>query len=229
MPYFYLDIYYIILVLPAILLSLYAQFKVKNTFAKYSQVFSSKGITGEEVAKTILRDKGIYDVNVYAVAGNLTDRFDPRDKSVGLSQPVFGSSSVAAIGVAAHETGHAIQHSIGYAPIKIRNMILPAANIGSTAAMPLAVLGLVLGMPMLVKFGILLFSAVVLFQVATLPVEFNASKRAVAILESSHTLTADELRGAKKVLTAAALTYVAAMLTSLMSLLRLILISRNRD
>ncbi len=229
MPYYGIDIYYIVLVLPAILLSLYAQMKVKSTFAKYSKIFSARGVTGEETARTILRGNGINDVTVHPVAGQLTDHFDPRNRSIGLSQPVYGSSSVAAIGVAAHESGHAIQHSVGYAPIKIRNSILPVANIGSQAAMPMAILGLIFGMPMLVNAGIILFSAVVLFQVATLPVEFNASRRALAILESSYTLSPEELKGAKKVLSAAALTYVAAMLTSLMSLLRLILITRNRD
>ncbi len=230
MPYFYnMDIYYLVLVVPAIILSIFAQVKVKSTFAKYSKVFSVRGITGDEAARDILKNHGIYDVQVYPVHGQLTDRFDPRDKSVGLSQSVYGSSSVAAIGVAAHETGHAIQHSVGYFPIKLRNMVLPAANLGSSAAIPLAILGLILGIEALVSFGILLFGAVVLFQVVTLPVEFNASRRALNILRNTNTLTADELAGAKKVLTAAALTYVAAMLTSLMNLMRLILLSRNRD
>ncbi len=223
------DIYYLVLVVPMVILSIYAQYKVKSTFAKYSKVFSSRGITGEETARTILRGNGIGNVTVHPVGGQLTDHFDPRNNSIGLSEPVYGSSSVAAIGVAAHETGHAIQHARGYFPIKLRNRILPIANIGSSAAVPLAILGFVLGFPVLVNVGIVLFGAVVLFQVVTLPVEFNASRRAIAVLESSYTLTPDEMSGAKKVLTAAALTYVAAALTSLMSLLRLILISRNRD
>lgn len=225
----YIDSYYIILVLPAVLLSLWAQMKVKGTFAKYSGIFSSRGITGDEAARSILRGSGITNVTVHPVAGELTDRFDPRDNTIGLSQPVYGNSSVAAIGVAAHETGHAIQHAEGYLPIKLRAGILPIANLGSAAAVPIAILGFVLGSASLVNFGILLFSAVVAFQLVTLPVEFNASRRALAILKSTYTLNEEELEGAKKVLTAAALTYVAAALTSLMSLLRLILISRNRD
>lgn len=224
-----IDSYYIMLVLPAIIISMFAQAKVQSTFSKYSKVFSHRGITGRETAETILRENGIYDVNVQSTAGSLTDNFNPINKTVNLSQPVYNVSSVAAIGVAAHETGHAIQHNTGYFPIKMRNAILPVANIGANAAMPLAILGIVMGFPTLVNIGIILFSAVVLFQLVTLPVEFNASARALKILKNGYVLTEDEMKGAKEVLTAAALTYVAAMLTSLMSLIRLVLISRNRD
>ncbi len=223
------DTYYIVLVLPALLISMWAQAKVQSTFAKYSRVFSHRGITGRETAETILRENGVYDVSVQPTGGSLTDNFNPMNKTVNLSQPVYDVSSVAAIGVAAHETGHAIQHNVGYFPIKLRNAVLPVANIGANAAMPLAILGFIMGLPMLVNIGIILFSAVVLFQLVTLPVEFNASARALNILKNGYILTEDELNGAKKVLTAAALTYVAAMLTSLMSLIRLILLSRNRD
>ena len=227
--YYGIDIYYLILVVPAIILSLIAQSKVSSTFKKYSQVFSRKGMTGEDTANLLLMRNGITDVSVGQISGNLTDNYNPRTKQVSLSDPVYGSNSIAAIGVAAHETGHAIQHNTGYFAIKMRNAILPAAQLGSNIAMPLAIFGLIFGMSMLVEAGILLFSAVVLFQVVTLPVEFNASRRAITILRETGVLSEEELVGAKKVLSAAALTYVAAMLTSLMSLLRLILLSRNRN
>ena len=213
----------------AIILSIIAQSMVQSRFKKYSQVFSAKGITGEDTANLLLMKKGISDVSVGQVSGSLTDNFNPKTKAISLSEPVYSSSSVAAIGVAAHETGHAIQHHTGYVAIKLRNAILPVAQLGSTAAVPLAIFGFIFGAPMLVNAGILLFSAVVLFQVVTLPVEFNASRRAALLLKETGVLSEEELNGAKKVLAAAALTYVASMLTSLMSLLRLILISRNRN
>ncbi|MBR6523615.1 MAG: zinc metallopeptidase [Clostridia bacterium] len=226
---FYLDIYYIVLVVPAIILSIIAQSMVQSRFKKYSQVFSAKGMTGEDTANLLLMKKGITDVSVGQISGSLTDNFNPRTKQISLSETVYSSSSVAAIGVAAHETGHAIQHHSGYVAIKMRNAVLPVAQLGSSAAMPLAIFGFILGAPALVNAGILLFSAVVLFQVVTLPVEFNASRRAALLLKETGVLSEEELAGAKKVLAAAALTYVAAMLTSLMSLLRLILLSRNRN
>ena len=226
--YYGIDIYYLILVVPAIIISIIAQAKVSSTFKKYSGVFSKKGMTGEDTANLLLMKNGINDVAVSQISGNLTDNYNPRTKVVSLSDPVYGSDSIAAIGVAAHETGHAIQHHTGYVAIKMRNAVLPAAQLGSNMAMPLAIFGFIFGMPMLVNAGILLFGAVVLFQVVTLPVEFNVSRRAVTILRETGVLSEEELVGAKKVLSAAALTYVAAMLTSLMSLLRLILLSRNR-
>lgn len=225
----FIDIYYIILVVPAIIISMIAQAKVSSTFRKYSQVHSVRKLTGQFAAEDILRSNGVYDVSVVPIGGNLTDHFDPRSKKIGLSQPVYDSTSVAAIGVAAHESGHALQYAQGYLPIKLRNMVLPIAQFGSNAAVPLAILGLIFGIEILVNFGILLYTAIVLFQVVTLPVEFNASRRAIAILRTRGTLNDEELKGAKKVLTAAAMTYVAGMLTSLLSLLRLILLARNRD
>ena len=225
----YIDSYYIILVLPAIILSVIAQYMVQSRFKKYSEVFSRKGLTGEDAANLLLMKNGITDVSVGQIGGSLTDNFNPKTKVISLSQPVYSSSSIAAIGVAAHETGHAIQHSRGYFAIKARNAVLPVAQLGSNMAMPLAILGFIMSAPMLVNAGIILFAAVVLFQVITLPVEFNASRRAAALLKETGVLSEEELGGAKKVLAAAALTYVAAMLTSLMSLLRLILLSRNRD
>ena len=226
---FYIDNYYLMLVVPAIIFSLIAQMMVQSRFKKYSEIFSAKGLTGEDTANLILMKNGISDVSVGRINGNLTDNFNPKTKVISLSQPVYGSSSIAAIGVAAHETGHAIQHNTGYSAIKLRNAVLPVAQFGSSAAVPLAILGFFLGLPMLVNAGIILFSAVVPFQVITLPVEFNASRRAATLLKETGVLSEQELEGAKKVLAAAALTYVAAMLTSLMSLLRLILISRRRD
>ena len=227
--YYGIDIYYLVLVVPAIILSLIAQAKVSSTFKKYSKVFSAKGITGEDTANLLLMKNGINDVSVGHIQGELTDNYNPRSKQISLSDTVYSANSIAAIGVAAHETGHAIQHHTGYTAIKMRNAVLPVAQLGSNMAVPMAILGFILGMPVLINAGILLFAAVVLFQVVTLPVEFNASRRAVAILRETGVLSEDELVGAKKVLSAAALTYVAAMLTSLMSLLRLILLSRNRD
>lgn len=217
------------LLVPALIISMLAQAKVQSTFSKYSKIISNRNITGRETAETILRENGVYNVQVQPTAGNLTDNFNPMNKTVNLSQSVYNSPSVAAIGVAAHETGHAIQHNVGYFPIKLRNAVLPVANIGANAAMPLAILGLVMGLPVLINVGIVLFSAVVLFQLVTLPVEFNASTRALSILKNGYILTEDELKGAEKVLTAAALTYVAAVFTSLMNLIRLLLIVKGND
>ncbi len=218
---------YLIYVLPALILAIFAQAKVSSTFNKYSKVMSRRGATAAQVAELILRNNGIFNVTIERVAGNLTDHYDPRSNTLRLSDSVYNSSSVGAIGVAAHEAGHAIQHNIGYIPIKLRNMVLPVANIGSMMAFPLAILGFVLSFGVLVDIGIILFSAVVAFQIVTLPVEFNASRRAVKILEQDNILDDDETRGAKKVLSAAALTYVAAAATAIGNLLRLI--SMRRD
>ncbi len=223
-----MDIYYLILVIPALIFSIYAQSRVTSTFRKYSQVFSRSNISGAHAAQSVLENAGVTNVYIHPINGSLTDHFDPRKNSIGLSQPVHSQTSVAAIGVAAHEAGHAIQYAKGYIPIKIRNSVLPVAQIGCSAAFPIAILGIFFGMPMLTDIGILLYGAVVLFQAVTLPVEFNASRRALASLSGTGMLSADELACAKKVLSAAALTYVAATLTTLMSFLRLILLSRNR-
>jgi len=177
----------------------------------------------------ILEGNGIYNVRIERVAGDLTDHYEPRSNVIRLSDSVYGNPSVASIGVAAHEAGHAVQYAKGYVPIKLRNMVLPVANIGSKLSLPLIIFGLILSMQPLVEFGILLFSFVLLFQLVTLPVEFNASRRAVNTLSSGGILQGEELRGAKKVLGAAAMTYVAAALTTAMQLLRLILISRRRN
>ena len=228
----FFDQYYIMLVLPTLLLSIIAQGMVKSTFHKYSKIKCSRKITGRDAARAILQANSIKDVAVESVAGSLTDHYDPRSKKLRLSAPVFSENSIAALGVAAHEAGHAIQHAKGYGPLILRSTLVPAANIGSCFGPLLAIVGLMFtedsSQSPLFLIGILLFSAAVLFYLVTLPVEFNASSRALALLESGNMLTRDELDGAKKVLTAAALTYVASALTAVMSLLRLILIARGR-
>ncbi len=224
----YIDSYYLILVLPCILLAMYAQSKVTSTFNKYLTLNSVKGFTGAQVARRILDLNGLTNVTVECIEGRLSDHYDPTKKVVRLSREVYTGTSVSSIGVAAHETGHAIQHSTAYFPLRVRTGIFPVVRISSQLAMPLAVLGLILSLPALLDFGIVLFSATVLFQLVTLPVEYNASKRAVDILDSTGVLMDDEIPACRKVLNAAALTYLASALTSLMSLLRLILISRNR-
>ncbi|MDR0568025.1 MAG: zinc metallopeptidase [Spirochaetaceae bacterium] len=224
-----MDIYYAILVLPAVLLSLCAQVLVKTTFAKYSGIKSSRNISGRETAALLMRVQNIREVAIQRVSGALTDHYDPGAKVLRLSDPVYGNTSIAAIGVAAHETGHAIQHASSYGPLVLRSALVPAANIGSAVGPWLAVGGLFFSLPFLLHLGILFFGVSVLFYLITLPVEFNASARAVAILRSNRVLNESELEGVKKVLAAAALTYVAAALTALMSFLRLILIARDRQ
>lgn len=228
MGYYGIDVYYLVLVLPALILSLYAQFKVKSTFNKYSRVGNSKGMTGADVARTILDRSGLYDVRVEAYPGDLTDHYDPRTKVVRLSRSVYGSTSVSAIGVAAHETGHAIQHKEGYGPLALRSSLVPVANIGSSIGPTMAIIGLLLGMPIFIKLGIILFGAAVLFYLVTLPVEFNASSRAIRTLEDTGILNYNEIDHAKKVLKAAAMTYVASAAVAIANFLRLVLITNNR-
>ncbi len=228
MPYLYYDSYYLVLVLPAILIAMAAQIMVKTTFRRYASVFSRRGQTAAQVARRILDDNGLQAVRLERVSGDLTDHYDPKANVIRLSDSVYNSASVASIGVAAHEAGHAVQHAVGYVPIKLRNAVLPVANIGSAAAMPIIVIGLLLSFEPLVSIGILLFSALVLFQLITLPVEFNASRRALATLRDSRILEGKELSGARRVLSAAAMTYVAAVLVSAMQLLRLVLLTNRR-
>ncbi|MDF2944383.1 MAG: putative rane protein [Herbinix sp.] len=222
-----------ILVLIGVVLSLAASAKVKSTFAKYSRVRSMSGLTGAQAAERLLQASGIYDVQIEQVSGNLSDHYDPRHKVLRLSDSVYGQTSLAAIGVAAHECGHAIQHQNSYVPLKFRGALVPVANIGSMAAWPIILIGLFLGgSQYLIDLGIILFSVAVLFQVVTLPVEFNASTRAIARLGETGILSNEELRQSKKVLDAAALTYVAAAAATILQLLRLILLfggGRNRD
>lgn len=219
-----------LLVLPAIIFALIAQVMVKSTFSKYSSENNQHGYTAKEVARKILDENGLYNVSIEYVSGNLTDHYDPSANVIRLSDSVYNSTSVAAIGVAAHEVGHAIQHAQGYTPIKIRQAIIPITQIGSSLALPLVFIGMLFGaLQWLIPVGIFLYTGVVLFQAVTLPVEFNASGRALKTLDENVILYKSEVKMAKKVLTAAAMTYVAAMFSSLMSLLRLILITnRNR-
>ena len=221
-----------ILLIPAILLSMYAQFKVGSTFDKFSKIAASKGQTGAQVAAQLLAASGIRDVKIQPTQGRLTDHYDPRDKTVRLSEAVYNQSSLAAIGVAAHEVGHAIQHNTDYMPLEFRSRLFPIVNIGSNLSMPLLMLGLFMGYSgfgnWMLNAGILLFSFVVLFQIVTLPVEFNASSRAIALLKEQNILTGDEAVPAKQVLDAAALTYVASAIMALLNLLRFIMIARGR-
>lgn len=230
MPY-YVDLTYIIFIVPALIFGFWAQLSVKSAFSKYSRVSTVKGYTGAEVAKLILEQNGIYDVTIRHISGNLTDNFNPKDKTINLSDNVYNSTSVAAIGVAAHETGHAIQHAVGYKPIAVREAIIPITQVGSWAYLPLIVLGLVFSYQPLINAGIIFFGTIALFQLVTLPVEFNASQRAIATVESSGILCGKEVTGAKWVLRAAALTYVAALVSSVLQLLRLLVLfgSRKRD
>ncbi len=223
MPFFYIDYYYIILVVPVIIASLIIQAKLKSTYAKFSKVRSSRNITGAQAAQMVLNYYGIHNVRVEHVPGNLSDHYDPTQNVIRLSDGVFNSASIAAVGVACHEAGHAAQHAEGYAPIKIRNAILPACNIGSSLSIPLLLLGLVFSFEPLVWIGIGFFAFTAIFQLVTLPVEFNASKRALAVIESNGLLSFEEKNGASKVLKMAAMTYVAALAVSVAQLLRLIL------
>jgi len=225
---FFIDEYFLILVVPTLILSMIAQVMVKSTFSKYSHILGSQGISGRDAALLILKANSINDVAVEAVRGSLSDHYDPRSKKLRLSEPVFGQASIAAVGVAAHEAGHAIQHAKGYAPLVLRSTLVPVANIGSSFGPWVAIAGFFFQFPLLINLGIILFGAAVIFYIVTLPVEFNASARALAMLKKNNVLTARELEGAKKVLNAAALTYVASALTAVMSLLRLVLLSRRR-
>lgn len=220
-----------ILLLPAILLSLWAQWKVKSAFSKYSAVRASCGLTSDEAARILLSQAGLGSMRIEHIAGELTDHYDPRAKVLRLSSSVNGSASIAAIGVAAHEVGHAIQDKEGYGLLKFRNAVVPAVNICSTASMPLFFIGFILGNMNMLVLGIVLFCSVLVFHLVTLPVEFDASGRALKMLSSTGLLTSGELAGAKSVLSAAALTYVAALVMTVMQLLRLVALanSRNRD
>ncbi len=226
----YIDPTYILIIL-GIAITIIAQIKLKTTFSKYSSVRNSKGLTGKEAAEQILRSEGLQDVSVMHVSGSLSDHYDPRTKTVNLSDSTYSQTSLAAVGVAAHECGHALQHNKNYIPLKLRTAIVPVAKFGSMAAIPLIILGMFFTgntAELIIEIGILAFSASILFQIVTLPVEFNASKRAINLLKSTEILHQEELRSAKSVLNAAALTYVAAVAASLLQLFRLLLITRNR-
>ncbi|MBQ9387943.1 MAG: zinc metallopeptidase [Lachnospiraceae bacterium] len=226
--YFYFDWTYILVIIGAVI-CLIASANVNSTYKKYEKVRSRTGLTAEEAARQILAGAGITDVRIERVSGSLTDHYSSKERVLRLSDSTFGSTSVAAIGVAAHECGHAIQHDTGYAPLTLRSISVPLANIGSYLSLPIVIIGLIMGWVGLARVGVFLFAAVVIFQLITLPVEFNASSRAIKILENNRMLETDELTGAKKVLNAAALTYVAALLSSILQLLRLVLLTRRRD
>ena len=228
MPFFFWD-WTLILLVPALLLGAYAQMRVSSAFNRFSQVPAASGLTGAEAARRILDANGLQGVSIEMVSGRLSDNYDPRGKVLRLSQDVGGRNSLASLGVAAHEVGHALQDAAGYAPMKIRSTLVPAANIGSNLGFILFFVGLMMGRnPVMMNLGIVLFSAAVLFTVITLPVELNASRRAMTALANTGILVGAEADGAKKVLNAAALTYVAAALMAILNLVRLILISRNR-
>lgn len=220
--------YYLLLVVPALLVAAFAQMKVKTTFQKYSRYQTAAGLTGEAASRMIMQVNGL-SVPIERVNGELTDHYDPKSNVIRLSQPVYGANSISAVGVAAHETGHALQYAHQYAPIRFRMALVPATNFSAALSPYLILFGLIAGRDFLAYIGIALFSLSVLFQLVTLPVEFNASARAVQALRASGSFTADELAGVKKVLSAAAMTYVAALLVSLMQLLRLVLIVLGRS
>lgn len=228
MPYFYFDSYYLFLVVPALLIAMWAQFNVQTTFRKYNRISNSRGLTADQAARQILDDNGLYQVSIERVPGKLSDHYDPKANVIRLSDSTYGSISVGAIGVAAHEAGHAVQYATGYFPTKIRSVLIPITQIGSSIAIPLAIFGIVFSFYPLVTIGILLFCSVVLFQLITLPVEFNASRRALKTLDESRMLEGEELIVAKRVLRAAALTYVAGLLVAVANLVRLIALSNRR-
>mgnify|MGYP004704621499 CR=1 FL=1 len=227
--FFGLDSWYLILVVPALLLSLLASASVKSTFARYSRLGARSGYNGQTAARRILQQNGLTHITVERVAGQLTDHYDPKAHKIRLSESTYDSSSIAAIGVAAHEAGHAVQHDDGYWANTVRSMLVPVAQIGSSFGPYLAIFGLLMTLPVLTTAGIILFTGAVLFYLVTLPVEFDASRRAIRVLEDQGMLTDEELKGARAVLRAAALTYVASTLVAFASLLRLILLSRGRS
>ena len=232
MPFYYgFDIYYLILIVPALLFGLWAQSQVNTNFQKYSKIGTMRGMTGAQAAEYILQQNGIYDVEVRHISGHLSDNFNPKNKTINLSDSVYNSTSIAAIGVAAHEAGHAVQHAVNYKPIRIREMIIPVTQIGSWLYLPIIFVGFLFSSQYLVNLGIILFSTLAIFLLVTLPVEFNASESAITTLSQSGILYGEEIDGAKKVLKAAALTYVAALVSSLAQLLRLIILfgGRRRD
>ncbi len=225
--YYYYDYTYILVII-GFVLTLFASFGVNATFNKYKDVTNRHGMTGAMAARRILDANGLHHVQIVRIAGNLTDNYNPSTKIVSLSDATYDSTSVAAIGVAAHECGHAVQHQTGYAPIKVRNGIYPVVRIGNMFSMPLFIIGLFLGLGDLAMLGALLFGLVLVFQVVTLPVEFNASSRAIRTLEGMYMLDEDEIKGAKKVLKAAAMTYVAAAASTALQFMRLVMLANRR-
>ena len=224
-------VYYLtgFIMVPVIIFAFICQLKVNSNYKKFSKIANSRGMTGADAAYNLLRINGITDVKIRKIQGNLTDHYNPQTKEICLSEGVFGSRSIAAVGIACHEAGHACQHAVGYFPLKIRNAVIPATKFGSTIGIPLALFGIIFNFEPLIYVGIILYSIVALFQLITLPVEFNASKRALQTISANGFLVGEEYNGAKKVLTAAALTYVAALASSLATLLRLLIVARRND
>ena len=229
MLFYRFDIYYFILVIPAVIFSMWAQSKVNSPYNEYSRHTTYSRMTGFEAARRILDANGLRHVHIERVAGNLTDHYDPKANVIRLSEGVYSSPSIAAVGVAAHEAGHAVQYALGYTPIRLRGAVLPVCQIGSTISWPMILIGFFMNSQPLINIGLILFGSVALFQFVTLPVELNASNRAVDALAISGSFTDDELYGVEKVLKAAAMTYVAALAVSLAQLLRLVLLFGNRD
>lgn len=231
MMFYGIDRYYLLLVVPAILFSMIAQAKVNSAFSRYSGVRTRRGITGADAARAVLQINGVSDVRIERVSGNLTDHYDPRTNVIRLSESVYNADSIAAVGVAAHEAGHAVQYAYGYLPIRVRSAIVPVTQLGSSLSVPLIFAGLIFNAAALIKIGLLFFFFAVVFQLVTLPVEFNASNRAIDAIAATQILAEDELPGAQKTLSAAALTYVAALLVALAQFLRLLLLfgGRRRD
>lgn len=223
-----MNYYYFILVVPTLIFSMIIQGRLNSTYARFSKINNMRGMTGAMAAQAVLDFYGVKNVQIEHIHGKLTDHYDPRTNTIRLSDGVYGSCSIAAVGIACHEAGHAAQHAEAYKPIQIRNALLMPAKIGSNAAFPIAILGLFLSSQFLVNFGILLFTAVMLFQLCTLPVEFNASRRAVSVISQSAILSAEEAKGTEKVLKAAAMTYVAAVAVTAANLLRLLLLTNRR-
>ncbi len=228
MFYYYLDPTYVLVII-GMLISMAASANVNGSFRKYSRVMNRRGLRGEQAAEMILRSEGILDVRIEHIQGNLTDHYDPRSKTLRLSDSVYGSSSVAALGVAAHECGHAIQHARGYVPLRLRGAIVPVVNFASRISVPLILVGLFLGYVGLAKIGVILFAAVLIFQLVTLPVEFNASSRALRVLQGTNLLYDEEVGNARKVLRAAAMTYVASVIATALQLFRLVLLVNRRN
>lgn len=220
---FFWDISMIILI-PGLLLAMYAQAKVSSTYNRYKKVTSHSGYTGAQFARKMLNDNGLYDVTITQISGRMSDHYDPRANQVRLSAEVYNGTSIASLGIAAHEVGHAVQHATNYFPLTVRNLVVPVTNFSSSIYMILIILGIIMNSFSMIQFGIMLFAVIVIFQVITLPVEFNASRRAIATLGGDGVLDAEELSGAKRVLGAAAMTYVAAMVTAVLQLLQLLMV-----
>lgn len=220
---FFWDISMIILI-PGLLLAMYAQAKVSSTYNRYKKITSHSGYTGAQFARKMLNDNGLYDVTITQISGRMSDHYDPRANQVRLSAEVYNGTSIASLGIAAHEVGHAVQHATNYFPLTVRNLVVPVTNFSSSIYMILIILGIIMNSFSMIQFGIMLFAVIVIFQVITLPVEFNASRRAIATLGGDGVLDAEELSGAKRVLGAAAMTYVAAMVTAVLQLLQLLMV-----